>query len=540
MPTMPSSNHLARELALQAATKVPMNPTSLIEYQSRGRIAVIGGFEAMEFAPRLLGPLHPQVVLLEGAEEPGVPVVALAGRPIRIEGYLGAFNIHLGEEGKSNYECMPVDLILDLSPQPILTMPIKPPGYFSCATDEVSLSEALESLSQMTGVFEKPKFFDYDAEICAHGRSGVEGCNRCVEACPAQAITTLAESISVNPNLCQGGGVCASVCPTGAIRYHYPQPETTLEQLAALIKTYREQGGMDPVICFMSEADAPALDVLPDNVLPVLLEELASVGFEVWLAALCFGAASVYLLDCGSVPDMVSVPLKDQVQVAQSILEGFGYPGSVLSYITDVNDIARSNSLMPSIKPATYKTGNNKRQMAFFAIDHLYHQAVDPARILAMPDASPFGRIMVDQQACTLCMACTSVCPANAINAGGETPKLIFHEMNCVQCGICAKACPEQAISLEPRLLADSEQRLAAATLNEETPFLCISCGKPFATQSVINIMMAKLQGHWMYQSERSRQRLRMCEDCRVIDVMQDAEAMESTVTGRQIGPDVH
>jgi ferredoxin len=392
----------------------------------------------------------------------------------------------------------------------------------------------------MTGVFEKPKFFDYDAEICAHGRSGVEGCNRCVEACPAQAITTLAESISVNPNLCQGGGVCASVCPTGAIRYHYPQPETTLEQLAALIKTYREQGGMDPVICFMSEADAPALDVLPDNVLPVLLEELASVGFEVWLAALCFGAASVYLLDCGSVPDMVSAPLKDQVQVAQSILEGFGYPGSVLSYITDVNDIARSNSLMPSIKPATYKTGNNKRQMAFFAIDHLYHQAVDPARILAMPDASPFGRIMVDQQACTLCMACTSVCPANAINAGGETPKLIFHEMNCVQCGICAKACPEQAISLEPRLLADSEQRLAAATLNEETPFLCISCGKPFATQSVINIMMAKLQGHWMYQSERSRQRLRMCEDCRVIDVMQDAEAMESTVTGRQIGPDVH
>lgn len=540
MPTIPSSNHRARNLALQAADDVTMHPTSLIEYQSRGRVAVIGGLEAMEFAPRLLDPLHPQVVLLEGAEEPGVPVVAVAGRPVRIEGYLGAFNIHLGDEGKASYESIPVDLILDLSPQPILSMPIKPPGYFAYGIDEDSLSEAVETLAGMTGVFEKPKFFDYDATVCAHGRSGVEGCNRCIEACPAQAITALTESIKVNPNLCQGGGVCASVCPTGAIRYAYPQTVTTLERLAILLRTYREQGGKDPVVCFMSEADSVPLEKLADNVLPVLVEELASVGLEVWLAALSFGASSVMLLDGGSVPEMVSAPLQAQLKVGWAILEGLGYPASALRYASDPEPAGLPNAAMPPVKPASYKITNDKRQMAFFAIDHLYYQAVQPAQILTMPDASPFGRIVVDHDACTLCMACTSVCPANAIKAGGESPRLIFHELNCVQCGICAGGCPERAITLEPRLLADPEKRLASAILNEEQPFHCISCGKAFATQSVINTMMEKLQGHWMYQSERSRQRLKMCEDCRVIDVMQDSEAMESSVTGRQIGPDAH
>jgi hypothetical protein len=52
--------------------------------------------------------------------------------------------------------------------------------------------------------------------------------------------------------------------------------------------------------------------------------------------------------------------------------------------------------------------------------------------------------------------------------------------------------------------------------------------------------MLDKLQGHWMYQSERSRQRLKMCEDCRVVDAIQDPEAMQASVTGGQIGPNTH
>ncbi len=536
-----STNYQAREHALQQAATITMNPTSLIEYQSRGRIAVIGGVEALEFAPRLIDPLHPQLVLLEGQEEPGVPMVAVAGRPIQIEGYMGAFKISLGEEGRPNYESLAVDLVLDLCAEPLLDMPIKPPGYFHSATDEDKLAEIKETLFELIGVFEKPKFFDYDATLCAHGRNGVEGCSRCLDACPAQAITDLVESIQVNPNLCQGGGVCASVCPTGAIRYSYPEPVHILERLSLLISSYREQGGQNPVISFIPESAALSKEALPDNYLPVYVEELASIGLEVWLSSLSFGASSILLMDDGTIPEMVINPLQDQLETAWAILSGLGYPETTLQLIKVDESDSLQASAMPPVQPAGFKVSNDKRQVAYFAIDHLFHQAEQaPPEILAMPAASPFGRVKVNQEACTLCLACTSICPANAIQAGGESPRLIFQELNCVQCGICARGCPEQAITLEPRLITDPERRLASLTLNEEQPFHCISCGKPFATLSVINTMVEKLQGHWMYQSARSRQRLKMCEDCRVVDAMQDPEAMDPTMNVGQIGPNAH
>ena len=158
----------------------------------------------------------------------------------------------------------------------------------------------------------------------------------------------------------------------------------------------------------------------------------------------------------------------------------------------------------------------------------MYQQSSTARELIPLPAQSPFGRINVDANACTLCMGCTSVCPSKALSAGNEIPKLEFYEINCVQCGICAAACPEHAIHLEPRLVADAEQRRAKVVLHEEEPFCCIRCGKAFATRSIIDNMTKKLAGHHMFQSERAIKRLMMCEDCRVIDVVQDQDAMRS------------
>jgi len=42
------------------------------------------------------------------------------------------------------------------------------------------------------GEFEKPRFFVYREKICAHARSGIEGCNRCLEVCSTGAIRATA------------------------------------------------------------------------------------------------------------------------------------------------------------------------------------------------------------------------------------------------------------------------------------------------------------------------------------------------------------
>ena len=96
---------------------------------------------------------------------------------------------------------------------------------------------------------------------------------------------------------------------------------------------------------------------------------------------------------------------------------------------------------------------------------------------------------------------------------------MLFVEENCLQCGLCVSACPEDAVTLRGRALFSREARRTARVLNEEAPFCCVSCGKPFATARMIARVEAKLRGHWMYQDDAARRRLRLCEDCRAADM---------------------
>ena len=96
-------------------------------------------------------------------------------------------------------------------------------------------------------------------------------------------------------------------------------------------------------------------------------------------------------------------------------------------------------------------------------------------------------------------------------------PQLRFIEKNCVQCGLCATTCPEDAITLQPRLLLAPE-RAQLQVLNEAKPWACVRCSRPFGTVKAIEAMLGKLAGHAMFQGE-ALERLKMCSDCRVIDL---------------------
>lgn len=521
-----TQNAIARARAQSAIEGLTVKPTSRVEYRSRGRLAIIGGPEAIEFAPRLNAALQPQIVLLHGVEEPGVRVVPVGGRSLCIEGHLGAFRIILSDKSKPNYESVDVDLILDLSPDPILSMPLTPPGYLSTTTDEASLMSAAEQLVEMVGTFEKPRYFDYDASICAHGRAGQVACMRCIEACPADAITSLLESIEVNPYLCQGGGVCATVCPSGAIQYAYPRAEDFLEQIRTLLRVYRENAGKDPVVAFFSETDGAVAGNLPDNLIPVFVEETGSVGIEVWLSTLAYGAGAVLLVEGGTMPVSVPTQIKQQLITANEILFAMGYPENSIRLVMQESLNAETDISITVKKPATFSGVGGKRQTAFMAIDHLYTEASHSKPITNLTAGAPFGTANVDEMRCTLCLACAGVCPGNALQTGDGMPQLRFIESNCLQCGLCTRTCPEDAIWITPRFQFERDARNMPRVLNEEAPFCCVTCGKPFTTHSMITRMLGKLNTHWMFQDERAKRRLMMCEDCRVVDLVKDPEAL--------------
>jgi ferredoxin len=155
----------------------------------------------------------------------------------------------------------------------------------------------------------------------------------------------------------------------------------------------------------------------------------------------------------------------------------------------------------------------NRRQVARLAAQALNPDATEP---LALPSGAPYGAVLVDTDACTLCLSCVSLCPSGALVENPDMPQLRFQEDACLQCGLCANICPEKAIALKPQLDL-SDAALTQKVLNEEEPFACIECGSLFGVRSTVERIMEKLAGsHPMFASSDQARMIQMCDNCRV------------------------
>jgi ferredoxin len=543
-----TANGQARAVALSADLFVSRRPTSLVAYQSAGHLLIIGeAAESLALAKRL--PAHVRCTLLVGGKtrapvtrQPPLTlenidrVAVVNGRLRDLRGFLGQFTAVLtGNEGDVNLAQyvhgtrQTFDLVLDLTTPAHIDSEIPPFGYYAPLGDAEALERALREIPDMVGEFEKPKYFHYNPDICAHGASGLKGCRRCLDACPTLAIQSIGEKIAVDPYLCQGGGSCATACPTGAITYVYPAVGDLLEAVKSVLKRYRAEGGRHPVLMFHDtgigrQSFERIAARLPEHVIPFEVEEAGSVGMDAWLASLAYGASAVLLLATAAVTSSVRRELEHQLEVTGDILAGMGYSRERVRLLTaDVDELLieaiKASPPEPEIKPATFAALDEKRTMIRLAADHLYGQARSHKRYTVLPSGAPFGQVMVDRKGCTLCLSCVGVCPSSALTDGGDLPQLNFTEWNCVQCGLCELACPEHVIARAPRFVYDPEVRRATRTLNEDKAFCCVACGKPFATQRLIDRMSERLSGHWMFQSDTARRRLQMCEDCKVKDM---------------------
>lgn len=435
------------------------------------------------------------------------------------------------------------DLVLDLRRQPGFLQHAPPQGYFHLPPEQENGPRALDvviKLRELVGEFEKPKFFAYKQKLCAHSRNEKVGCNACVEICSAEAISSdkARQQIKVNPNLCVGCGACTTVCPTGALTYVYPRASEQGTKVRTLLNTYEKAGGAAPVLLLHSQERGQALVEelgraarvgagagVPANVIPFPVWHVASTGIELWLTAVAQGASHVALLATNEEAPQYLDALETQVQVAQSILEGLGYEGTHFSLLrsrspSDLDQelqlLAKRRGAAPRER-ARYAVAAEKRTTLELALDHLVEHAPRKPESIALPAGAPVGQILVDKDKCTLCLSCVSACPASALQDNPQAPQLRLVEKNCVQCGLCAKTCPEQAITLQPRLLLTPERK-QPRVLNEARPYSCIRCSKPFGTLKGIENMLGKLAGHSMFQGA-ALDRLKMCGDCRVIDI---------------------
>ncbi len=440
------------------------------------------------------------------------------------------------------------DLILDLRTIETMTSETGfvqhalPQGYFRWNGVDIA---PLMTLRGLVGEFDKPKFFNYKQKLCAHSRNEKTGCNACIDVCSAKAISSEKDrqQIKVNPNLCVGCGSCTTVCPSGALTFAYPRASEQGVKLKTMLSTYARSGGKNAAVLLHSqETGSKLLNALgraaqinkttqgvPARVLPVSLWHTSSVGLEVWLTAIAYGASQVWVLLTDEEAPQYRRALIEQMAVAQSILTGLGYVGEHFKLIEakDAHDLLTVDASLQAhaaqvvSRNAGFAVQADKRATLELALDHLIEFApssfTKPA-VIAMPaKGSPLGAIVINKDACTMCLSCVNACPASALQDNAESPQLKLVEKNCVQCGLCEKTCPENAIILVPQLnLASS--RKEPVVINEMRPYSCIRCSKPFGTLKAIEAMVGKLSGHSMFQGAAA-ERLKMCSDCRVIDM---------------------
>ena len=431
------------------------------------------------------------------------------------------------------------DLVLDLRATPAFTQHALPQGYFRWDGQD---SRTLLQLRSLVGEFEKPKFFVYKQKLCAHSRNEKIGCNACIDVCSASAISSEKgrQQIKVNPNLCVGCGACTTVCPSGALTFAYPRASEQGTKIKTLLASYARAGGKQAALLLHSQEEGvrllgdlgraarldPATQGVPARVLPLALWHTASTGLELWLSAVAYGASQVWLLMTDEEAPQYRDAVQAQMDVAQAILSGLGYQGEHfrILHARDARDLAALDAALQAApaqgvgKAAGFAVQADKRVTLELALDHLVTQGPAQPELIALPaSGSPLGALAINKDACTLCLSCVSACPASALQDNPERPQLKFIEKNCVQCGLCVKTCPEKALSLVPQFRLTAQRR-EATVLNEMQPYACIRCAKPFGTLKAIESMLGKLAGHAMFQGAAA-ERLKMCADCRVIDI---------------------
>jgi ferredoxin len=119
----------------------------------------------------------------------------------------------------------------------------------------------LLKLRELVGEFEKPKFFDLQAEAvrAQPQRAGrLQRLRRDLFG-PGDPSDKSRQQIVVNPNLCVGCGACTTVCPTGALGYTYPRARRAGPEAAHAAHHLCRAGGRDATLLLHSQERGQAL-----------------------------------------------------------------------------------------------------------------------------------------------------------------------------------------------------------------------------------------------------------------------------------------
>lgn len=315
---------------------------------------------------------------------------------------------------------------------------------------------------------------------CTRVRHRRSTCTRCADACPTQAITWH-ESLHVESVKCIDCGICATVCPTGALEAQAPSNAELLEQIRRRVSENRSVAFACPRYLETTRA-APAQFVQ--------VKCLGRLDESILFGAIAEGAPVITLLDgaCADCPHAIGRTIAAQTaQRTNALLSAFG---SARQVVFDARRLAAGETA-PS--PATTTDGLSRR--AFFDFlrrETLKVTAATVSGVLNDQEASsateaklPVGglptRVPAKHQLllnalrkigkpviaewnggiwaqfgftekCNGCQMCAFFCPTGALTKIEQDGKLgvAFKLALCTNCRLCQELCYLDGVTLSP------------------------------------------------------------------------------------------
>ena len=290
------------------------------------------------------------------------------------------------------------------------------------------------TLLSRTGVVTYAPVAVLDETTCV----GNAHCSLCIERCPEHAIAETVPLPTIDPGACTACGSCVPRCPHGALRLSGAATPQTEAQLEALTP------GVSGIVfaCRQAEADVPpgwAVVELPTLALltPGWILQMRARNVDVRLApcgdACCAGAPAVE-------------ELADRV-----LLETAAPRGTRPERIRLTEPIATAEAVQCLARGST---------------------AVIEA------EESPLGLLTLAAERCTLCGACATACPTEALRLDqtAEETVLRLRADACIGCRRCTIACPEHALDVRPGIDFALLQQSSVALLRAPGE-RCGTCG---------------------------------------------------------------
>ncbi len=373
-------------------------------------------------------------------------------------------------------------------------------------------STAIEQVKAHLGTYHYKNFLSYDSTICQYHERLTDVCGKCEEVCPTTAILKIEEErhLRFDPVNCEGCGGCVGVCPSGALDY----TQMPMEVWSDLAEFYRD---LVPLI-LPEQLDLSTLDVpLSPGVLPLSIPGQKFLS-EVHLLTLLQKSGQPVILYA----EVLGKGTGDAITILNEIFER-KYHKQAIFYCQSPDELRTALAAMDPIPECRFgieTEGMKKREVFTHRLSHLVGQ--EDLGVVTTGEHIHYGTVTVNEDACTLCLACVGACTAGALTAHPEDNTLRFNASMCTDCGYCEYVCPEkECITVHHDELHLRPDYFKQIVLAHDELFKCVECGAEFATVKSVEKIAAMMAPRFGGDEARIHT-LYCCPDCKPKVMLKD------------------